>query len=457
MASDPSRVIIIGGGPSGITAAYALYHAGIDFVVLERRTDVVEDLGASLVLGPTSLRVFHQFGIFDQLAEIGGKLYENIGLTTDGHVFKSTRLFDILAQHHGSAPLAFHRAHLIQALYENLPEAAKARYFTGKKLAGIRSEDTGVVVTCEDGSSYSGTVVLGADGVHSATRREMRKLAIAEDPSREETWDPVTPYKTNYQCLWASFPRPSEAGQSYETQGIDRSAMYITGTERGWIFLYEKLPETTTERITFSNQQLEEYAERFADWPLTETLKVKEVFKERFNVGGAGLEEGLCENWSWNGRIVLVGDAAHKFTPNAGLGFNNGVQDVVTVCNKLQKFFASKEPGEKAAAGAVATDFSALERAFREYREERLELLQLDLKASARMTRMHTWASTWDWFMAQYVMSWAFVQRLFITYIVTPQIQKAAVVDFISTTEPFEGTYKWLHPLLKTIAGGRTL
>ncbi|OHW95232.1 FAD binding domain-containing protein [Colletotrichum incanum] len=446
MTSDPFKVIIIGGGPSGLTAAYALYHAGIEFVVLERRTNVVQDLGASLVLGPGSLRVFHQFGILEQLTDIGCKLYENKAFDTDGRVFKSARVFDVLTN----------KAHLIQALYDNLPETAKTRYLKGKKLASIKSTETGVVVTCEDGSSYSGSVVLGADGVHSATRRQMRQLAIAEDPSREEAWDAVKPYKTNYQCMWASFPRPTEAGQSYETQGTDKSVMYITGTERGWIFLYEKLPETTTERIAFSEEQLEDYAGRFADWPVTETLKVKDVFKERFNAGGAGLEEGICKNWSWNGRIVLVGDAAHKFTPNAGLGFNNGVQDVVTVCNKLQKFVSELNEKETG-AGTKATDFSALERLFKDYREERQELLGADLEASAMVTRMHAWASTWDWFMSRYVMSWAFVQQLFITYVVTPKVQKSVVVDFISKPEPFEGTYKWLHPLLKTITNSRTL
>jgi 2-polyprenyl-6-methoxyphenol hydroxylase-like FAD-dependent oxidoreductase len=70
----PFKVIIVGGGPSGIIAAHALHQAGIDFVVLERRQNVFEDTGASLVLSPQNLRVFHQLGILDQFIHLGAPL-----------------------------------------------------------------------------------------------------------------------------------------------------------------------------------------------------------------------------------------------------------------------------------------------------------------------------------------------------------------------------------------------
>ncbi|KAF9874929.1 hypothetical protein CkaCkLH20_07623 [Colletotrichum karsti] len=447
MANDPFKVVIVGGGPSGITAAHALHHAGIDFVVLERRENIVEDLGASLVLGPTSMRVFHQLGILDKLTEIGMFLDDNRGFTVDGTNFKKSSAFDLLKEHHGSTPLAFHRAHLIQALYDTLPEAAKERYHTGKKLADITPTETGVIVSCDDGSSYQGSIVVGADGVHSATRRQMRRLALEEDQTRE--WDPEKPYETNYRCMWASFPRPTAAGQSYETQATDKSVMYITGRERGWIFCYEKLDKPTKERISFTEEELEQYAARFAEWPITGSLKVKDVWKERFNAGGAGLEEGICKHWSWAGKIILVGDAAHKFTPNAGLGFNNGVQDVVTVCNGLRKIISDSEG---------SPSFEALDKFFGEYQNDRTELLQKDLEQSARLTRLHAWETTFDWIMARYILSWGFIQRILLTYVVSPAIQKAKVFDFIGSSEPFEpGTFKWLHPLLNNITKNRAL
>lgn len=88
MASTPFKVIIVGGGPSGITAAHVLERAGIDFVVLERRDNVIDDVGASLVLSPGSLRVFHQLGLLDRLMEIGNTLSSAKGFTADGHNFK---------------------------------------------------------------------------------------------------------------------------------------------------------------------------------------------------------------------------------------------------------------------------------------------------------------------------------------------------------------------------------
>jgi 2-polyprenyl-6-methoxyphenol hydroxylase-like FAD-dependent oxidoreductase len=49
----------------------------------------------------------------------------------------------------------------------------------------MQSTDTGVTVTCSDGSSFDSTTVIGADGVHSNTRRLMRDLALKEDPLRD--------------------------------------------------------------------------------------------------------------------------------------------------------------------------------------------------------------------------------------------------------------------------------
>ena len=65
------KVIICGAGPVGLTAAHALSEAGIDYVVLERRDEVVIDIGATIVVYQGTLRIMSQLGLLDRLRETG--------------------------------------------------------------------------------------------------------------------------------------------------------------------------------------------------------------------------------------------------------------------------------------------------------------------------------------------------------------------------------------------------
>ncbi|KAF7589930.1 hypothetical protein BBP40_003510 [Aspergillus hancockii] len=59
----------------------------------------------------------------------------------------------------------------------------------------------------------------------------------------------------------------------------------------------------------------------------------------------SNLEEGILRYWSL-GQVVLAGDACHKRTPNGGLGFNNGIQDVVVLCYHLQEADSAAPGGQ---------------------------------------------------------------------------------------------------------------
>lgn len=74
MSPSNFKVIVVGGGPVGLTAAQALHRAGIDFVVLERRPHVVIDAGSNLVLSPVGLRAMSQLGLLEALNAVSSAL-----------------------------------------------------------------------------------------------------------------------------------------------------------------------------------------------------------------------------------------------------------------------------------------------------------------------------------------------------------------------------------------------
>jgi 2-polyprenyl-6-methoxyphenol hydroxylase-like FAD-dependent oxidoreductase len=74
MTQNPFKVIVVGGGPVGMTAAHALSRANLDFVVLECRVRMVEDAGSNLVLLPIGLRVLSQLGLLPAIESVSSPM-----------------------------------------------------------------------------------------------------------------------------------------------------------------------------------------------------------------------------------------------------------------------------------------------------------------------------------------------------------------------------------------------
>ncbi|CAH0019354.1 unnamed protein product [Clonostachys rhizophaga] len=436
MGESSFKAIIVGGGPVGLVAAHALEKANIDFVVLENKADLSRDVGASVVIGPQNLRVMNQLGVYGRLLGIGSQLRTNKSFLLNGYKFKQNNDLLALAGNHGVGYLAFHRAELVRELYESLSDGVKRRYFTNKKVINIESLETGVKVTTSDGNVFEGSIVIGADGVHSVTRNTIRKLALEENPGTE--WDPKDPFPAIYRCMWCSFPPPEAPGANYEATSKDKSAMFLTSRDRGWILTYDKFPEPTTERHTYTEKDVEAFAANIAEFPVNETLKVKDVFAKRQTWGMSDLGEGVLKHWYWK-RIVLAGDSCHKYTPNAGLGLNNGIQDIVVLSNELQKAVRA-QPTEN-----ISTE--ALEQIFKTYQEARREPAIQDCNQSAMVTRVQTWASWFHYLLSRFIFARNFVGWLMRRYVVSPAIRQASVFDFIPAKDLPAGTVSWVHPV----------
>lgn len=96
--SSQFKAIVVGGGPTGLTAAHALGRAGIDFVMLERRSQVILDAGSNLVLAHNGLRVLGQLGLYDDLVKVSSPLYDTQRLDHAGKKMGTMHWFQYLQQ-----------------------------------------------------------------------------------------------------------------------------------------------------------------------------------------------------------------------------------------------------------------------------------------------------------------------------------------------------------------------
>jgi 2-polyprenyl-6-methoxyphenol hydroxylase-like FAD-dependent oxidoreductase len=87
-------VLIVGAGPSGLIAAHALHQAGINFTILERRSNAIPQLGGTVGLFPQSVRILNQLGLMQPLeaVSVGAVNKTNIDIRT-GNVTGSSPIF----------------------------------------------------------------------------------------------------------------------------------------------------------------------------------------------------------------------------------------------------------------------------------------------------------------------------------------------------------------------------
>lgn len=326
-------------------------------------------------------------------------------------------------------------------LYESLSAADKDRIHTDKLVLGVATKEDRIEIRCADGSTYRGNMVIGADGVHSKIRERMRQVAIK---SSARIFNVEKPYLSEYKVLWCTFPREpcNDPGDTVEIHGRDVSLQCINGKTRSWLFIYENLATPTRDRVSYSQQNVVEFATRHGELAVCEHLKVKDVFPKCSTAGMSNLEEGIVEHWSWD-QMVLVGDACHKFTPNQGLGYNNGIQDLVALINELNSALSDEHR-----SGDVAFPLESLTSVFSRYQTSRMELLRNDMNSSASWTRMSAWRNCIMHLLDRYVLpAIPKMDEFAITHMVSGPVSRTLVLDFIEGEEPFQGTVAWKHAM----------
>lgn len=87
----PFKVIIVGGGPVGLMQALALSRAKIDFVLLEKREEIITKEGAALFIWPQTSRLFHQLGFLNKAEKISHVIDHVADADPNGRVVRNSK------------------------------------------------------------------------------------------------------------------------------------------------------------------------------------------------------------------------------------------------------------------------------------------------------------------------------------------------------------------------------
>ncbi|OJD30037.1 fad binding domain-containing protein [Diplodia corticola] len=341
------RAIIAGGGISGLCLANMFERLGIDYVLLEAYGEAAPQVGASIGLLPNSLRILDQLGCYDDIRALTEEPSQTAyARGPDGNKLMTLSNLSLhMIKRHGYPILFVDRQMVLRVLYDHLED--KSKVLLNKKVTKVALSAERVEATVADGSSYVGDILVGADGVHSFVRREMWRISDEVSPGPV----PHSEYKAmpcDYGCIFG-ISRPIEGIDFQNIHTVfnkDHSHLVIAGPgARVYFFLFFKLNRTYGPNIPrFTKDDEEELARKHQDDPITETVRFRDIYNHRTVSVLTALPEYVLERWHF-GRIMTIGDAAHKFEPLSGQGGNNAIETAAALTNALQSALDSHPQG----------------------------------------------------------------------------------------------------------------
>lgn len=167
-SSNNKKVIIIGAGIGGVTAAIALRQAGFEVNVFER-AEALHEVGSGLPLWTNALRALHKLGLASAIERLGESVTAGSVTTWRGDILADLRTEELIKRL-GILNMVVHRAELLSALVEALgPE----HIHLGATCIRCQQDATGVSAHFADGKEVRGDVLIGADGLHSVIRTQL--------------------------------------------------------------------------------------------------------------------------------------------------------------------------------------------------------------------------------------------------------------------------------------------
>ncbi len=306
-------VLIVGGGPTGVTLALFLASAGVSTIVAEKEA-AIYPLPRAAHIDHEVVRILQNVGVAEEVMEsskTGGR-YEF--LTVDRQVLLS---FDWTEPGASGWPFSnmIHQPSLEAALRDRLATQANADLRTQWAFTAMTCDDAVVEASFDtpDGSRVIRTrYLVGADGARSPVR-EAAGIGI-DDLGFDEQWLVVDTIVHDASRL------PDRNLQICDPARPTTCVLMGNGRHR-WEFM---MKEDEQPDVVLQDSFI---AELLRPWDVEGAVSIERKAVYRFNAR-------LAKQWR-AGRVLLAGDAAHQMPPFAGQGMCSGLRDAANLWWKL--------------------------------------------------------------------------------------------------------------------------
>lgn len=324
------RALICGAGVGGLSAGIALRRAGFDVLVFERASELRAS-GFGLNLWPNAGRALYSLGLREEYDEISVQLERYWTLSSQGEVLYQRPVGDWLRKY-GAPATGVYRRELSAMLARALGmEQIKFDH----EVVDIRDEGSRVVCVCANGDEHAGDLVIGADGIHSATR------ALLYGP---------LPYRENqhHAYRWRGVVRLSDTDVDpvAETEVFGGRSFFGTiPVGDGLAYWFASGPGIET---------FDEFVACYGSWKDTHVPRTIAASPQDsiYQTKLYDVAE-LPERWT-RGRVTLLGDAAHPMMPDLAQGASQTFVDsgvlgeclssAAAVVDGLQEYESRRRP-----------------------------------------------------------------------------------------------------------------
>ncbi|MEU6867567.1 FAD-dependent oxidoreductase [Streptomyces sp. NPDC046876] len=318
-----SKLIIVGGGIGGLATALATARQGHEVLVLERAPEFAE-IGAGIQLAPNGLHALDRLGLGEAVRSTAVQMDELRFMdgVTGEHV-TSVDLTEHYRERFGNPYAVVHRAELHTKLLEACRAVDTIELRSAATAVGYEQDAASATVLLEDGERITGDALIGADGIHSAIRARLvgdgaprnsgitvyRALIPMEQVPEELRHLTSVTWWTGPGCHFVHYPIAGGKYLNLAASSDNKATEAIAG-----------VPATQGDiRREFASlgedaQRLLALGEGWKSWVLVDRDPV--------------------DTWT-DGRVALLGDAAHPMLHYVAQGACQGLEDAVVLGDLL--------------------------------------------------------------------------------------------------------------------------